>query len=245
MRALVRASLYYANVLASGRRGLCLILCLFTLSGVFLGFARFHEPYAMRVIEAELYALGYYRESLFFLRFAVVVLVVFSSVQLFVLETGELAVWARVSRGKALASKVFTVYGVALLFAWIALLIMEAVYRFTPYAQAYQANSLFLPMSVFTLYYAALAALLGLVSKNVFAYLVVLLGFFLSDVVVDYAVRLDEVGAFAYKFNALFPNLHQFADGRIKFLPSYPLVFVLIACLLVVSYFRQKRVDYT
>lgn len=243
MRAFVKATAYYLHVLLSGKRSLYLLGYLLALAAAFIAFARFHDPFALRVLEKRLYAEGYYRESMFFLRFAVLVLVVFSSVQLSLVEAGDAALWARISPVKTLFAKMAAVYVVSVLFSVAGLLLMESVYHFTVYKEAFRPEGLFLVMAVFTLHYTALASVLGLYVRSVFGFFPVLLGFLASDIAVDFGARIDANGFLVYALNTFFLNAHHFAGGEIGFLPSYPTLIVMALFLVGLACLRHQSMD--
>ncbi len=218
---------------------------LFLVGTVFFIFsARPTDPFATRVIDAEVYAGDYLFASMYFLRFTSLFLIATLGAHLFG-DRKDHALLARTTRRRLFLAKSVTMVLLGLSFVLILYVVLVAVYAFTPFRHAAGLDTGMAGVLLGHVVHASLVTILAaLGGKKAGIYLVILPGYLFADLLCDFPLDKSSTAPPVFFANAIFANFHPLADGGFGFLTSYPFLIFFASALFVGALVIHEASDF-
>ncbi len=211
--------------------------------GVFIAFSRFFDPVFDRVVYQDLYVLDFFMETFGFIKLSSLVVVMYLVIQLFILSPSDIVLLQRVHHRVLIFSKMIIIVFVSCVFTGIVVLYYGVIgwathgmlsHLFTPI--------LFIDLTVFIVFYSFLLSCVALAFNHMFAVFSVLLGYFASEMLIDFDVSLEQISGVGYFINVLFMNIHVMNAETIGLVYPYRIIlYTLFVYGYMIVMLHQKR----
>ena len=188
---------------------------MFLLSVIcFLFFSRFYYDYDLLLYDSEYYLGEYYFESINYLKIVIVLYNMFLVINGLILNKYDLFLLIRRNRKQVIISKIITLLlGNIVLTAFLYLLFLITGLYLTPYMEI-DITSLALlgDLIIFGGAYLLTYILIYFYSKGTYSLLIIVVGYFISDITIEYYVLRSNVSNISKGINFVFMNIGYYQD---------------------------------
>ena len=213
--------------------------------GVFLILSRFYEPAVNRILYRDQYAFDYFMEGLTMIKLTLLILMLYFAIRLFKEAPYDVVLVQRVNRYKLFLSKWLVLLGIMVVWLFLFLsyfwMIGLGVHRSVT---ALFTADFVLKMGVFILFYSIICPLILVRFQHLLPLLFIVVGFLVSDLLVDFNKTQTGYGLLTTLVNIVFLNLHVLSLERVDYVFSIrvPLYIMLLAMLY--GYRRIKSLEF-
>lgn len=175
----------------------------------FLLFSRFYLEYDLLLFSSQYYLEEYYFEGISYLKIVIIVFNMFLVINAFVLNKYDIFLLVRRSKIQIISSKIITLFlGSTTLIILLFLLFLITPLFLTPYMDISLVDLvIIIDLIIFGGVYLLIFIVVYLYSKTMYSLLLVILGFFMSDLSIDYNTIKNRASFIAKAINLLFINV--------------------------------------
>ena len=219
------------------------ILLLVSLISLLL-FSKFYLDYELLLFNSVFYNEEYYFESINYLKIVIVLFNMFLVINGFALNNYDIFLLVRRNKKQIITSKVITLLiGSSVLIVILYLIFLIIGLLLTPYMVVNITNlKLLLDLLIFGSVYLLIFISVYLFSGVIYSILLVIIGFFISDLSLDYDIYHHNASLITKITNLVFVNIGYFTDTgySMYYSPLYGLIISIIVFLVILDkYYRS------
>ena len=207
-----------------------------------IALSRFYDSLFDRIVEKEMYRFDYFMESFSLMKLSVLIVLIYVAIQICLLSPSDIVLRQRVKGWYLLISKLFVIVFVGLIFT-LLLLLYQAVFGFLFHgglSVLYQGE-LFIYMAVFVVFYSVLLMLLAISFDHIFPLFAVLIGYFSTEILIDFGVAIEQISYFGYLINIFFMNLHILGEEQLVLLVPLRIMVYVIVLYVSMTFARHQK----
>ena len=218
-----------------------LVICLVC----FLFFSNFYLNYDLLLFNKNYYLEDYYFESINFIKIIIIMFNLFLIINGFIVNNYDVVLLTRRSKKDVIISKVLSISVISIIFTVLLYQSFLVTGLFlTPYMNIGLIDfSICADLVVFGLIYLHLYILAYTLSKGIYSLLVVIIGYFVSDITIEYYILKDSVTTFSKVINVVFVNVSYYSDSGYGLLYSKTSGIIVIAMLFLVIIYSYLKND--
>ena len=224
---------------------LFLILILITVISSSL-FSRFYLDIDMLIFDAEYYHEEYYFESINYFKFIIIIYNLFLVINAFAFNKYDLFLLIRRSKKHIISSKIITlsIGSTVLIIIFYLIFIITGLYL-TPYMKISLMDLMILgDLVIFGGVYLLIYITVFLYSGSIYSLLLIVVGFFLSDLTVDYDSLRSSASIMAKGINLLFISIGNYKDIGYSMYYGKTYGLVLLVTLFVMISYKYCKTDF-
>ncbi|AIO19304.1 hypothetical protein KQ51_01428 [Candidatus Izimaplasma bacterium HR1] len=189
-------------------------------------------------INRELYIKGYSYDGLNLIKIVTVLFTMLVGIYSFYISKYDVFLISRNSKTRIIISKFLTVSFISIMFSLCLVLFYSVLWVILDInVELIMIVELLLKMSLFSVYYSLLYAFLVINFNNLFIMVMPFMGYLISNLSIDYGVKIDEIERGSRIINVLFPDLIVL-DGAFEYI--YGSYFVLsVLAIITISTIRR------
>ena len=219
-----------------------LILLLATIC--FLYFSNFYLDYDLLLFNKQYYSEEYYFESISLIKIIVVLFNMFIVINSFILNKYDLLLISRRSKKEVIISKTLSLLIINNGFSIILYLLFLVTGMFlTPYMNISKLDlSLLGDILIFGSIYQMIYILVYVANKTIYALILVIVGYFISDIVTDSFIVKENVTSFSKILNIVFVNVNYYTNEGYSMLFGKTVgitVFIILFFCVVLIYYNS------
>lgn len=180
----------------------------------YLLFSKFYLDYDLLVFNREYYLEEYYFESINYLKIILVMFNLFIVINSFILNKYDIFLLIRISKKQVIVSKIVTLFIGSTIFTLILYLLFIITGLFlTPYMRVSIVDlSILGDLVIFGGVYLLIYSLIYFYNKGIYSLLIVVIGYFISDITIEYYVIKSSVSDVSKLINLIFINVGYYQD---------------------------------
>ena len=185
-----------------------LIIILVSLISYLL-FSRFYLDNNLLVFNAEYYRIEYYFESLNYLKFLIIIYNLFLVINSFAINKYDIFLLIRRSKKQIITSKIIVLFiGSTVLIIILYLIFLIIGLYLTPYMQiSFKDLAILGDLIIFSEAYLLIYITTYLYSNSIYNLLTIIVGFFISDLMIDYNSLKNNASTIAKGLNLVFISI--------------------------------------
>ena len=217
-----------------------LILILSTIC--FLYFSNFYLDYDLLLFNRKYYFEEYYFESISLIKIIVILFNMFIVINSFIINKYDLLLISRRSRKEVIVSKVLSLLIINNGFSIILFLLFLVTGMFlTPYMSITILDlNLLGDILIFGSIYQMIYILVYFSNKTIYALILVIVGYFISDIVTDSFILKENVTSFSKFLNIIFVNVNYYTNEGYSLLfgktMGITVFMILFLCVVFIYY---------
>ena len=211
-----------------------------------LVFSRFYLDIDMLIFNAEYYHKEYYFESINYFKFIIIIYNLFLVINAFAFNKYDLFLLARRSKKQVISSKIATLLiGSTSLITILYLIFIITGLYLTPYMRIASADlEIFFDLVIFGGVYLLIYIAVFLYSGSIYSLLLVIIGFFISDLTVDYDSLRSSASIMAKGINMIFISIGNYRNIGYSLFYGKTYGLILLVVLFVVISYKYRKSDF-
>ncbi len=180
----------------------------------FTYFSSFYLEYDLLKFNQLYYHDEYYFESINYIKIVIVLFNMFLIINSFIINKYDTLLLSRRSRLTVITSKILSVNIISIIFTFILYLSFLVTGMFlTPYMKiSYNDLILIGDIIIFGVVYLMMFIFIYGFNKGIYSLLIIVVGYFISDITIEYFVSKDSITGFSKILNLVFINLGYYSD---------------------------------
>lgn len=205
----------------------------------FLLFSNFYVSEQVLYYNRDEYFRDYLFDGINFMKIIGIFYALFLVINGYVLNKYDVFLVCRVSRKRSITTKLFVLLfgnGIFLLFCYLIFLIIPLY--LTPYVNTSENFiKIFVEILIFSSYYLILFVLVYQITKNMYAMLVVIIGYFITNLSSDYYINKSAVNGFCQMINTIFIDIGYYQVVKFDFYYGviHSVVLISISCIIYIT----------
>ena len=212
---------------------------------IFLTFSKFYLDYDLLIFNSKYYREGYYFESINYLKIVIVLYNMFLVINAFILNKYDVFLLARRTRFEVISSKVLVLIIISSILTIMLYLIFLVTGQFlTPFMNISNTDMAILgDLIIFSVIYLLLFISLYFYGKGLYSLLIIVVGYFISDIAIDYYEPRNSVNILSKIINFVFVNIGYYEDIGYSLYYGKIWGIILIIILFQLIIFRYLKTD--
>lgn len=212
----------------------------------FIYFSSFYLEYDLLIFNQEYYLEEYYFESINYIKIVIVLFNMFLIINSFLLNKYDILLLSRRNRLIVISSKILSVSIISIVFTTILYTSFLVTGLFlTPYMEvAYNDLLIIGDIIIFGIVYLMLYIFIYGFNKGIYSLLIIVVGYFISDITIEYFVTKDSITGFSKILNLVFINIGYYTDEgySLYYGKTWGIILYLLLFLVCIVYYLKHDI---